>query len=686
MSLVRSRLEAAAIPLAFPPEGTATTRLGALVPWWLMSHLFSHRASSGPNPMCPSLARAYGLGPLPTADVAHAMHAMIPVVADTSPAVALVRRGKRNAQGVSAIWQLGRLDVGSLDVVRDAMRSDLHSTWDDARYEALVGLLALGIDPGDVPAITRLLGHSDDAVRAASAAVLVRHAPLALHDDAVEDALSDVAEGEPARQLLDVARGNLEIYADMLDGGSWEGRMGLYLVGAALALQGESDHETLLEVLVSRVSAEDDSDAAVALSWALGATADRLGLDAARAVLAAAGAASDGSWQQGVSVLALLAVQLPVDEAHALAGELSSLSTSDNDTNDALALVRAHLLGGAIPWRAALRWNGVRSAVLNPLRPDTAFFGAMLSPDLGLVRAELLGATSSEGFWGDALRAQVIGWVLANDPTSVALLEELARSRAAEAAGPVSAALLLHEGPANLDPVVARMEIGPMAGGPLPDTPAVWGRLLRGLQESRIQDSARQLLRMCPVGSQVAEAWFHAGSALTGDDEEIEKCMAFARSLPQRVSHAPVAALERAAVGAKIDASTLLAELRGLSPEASERAFLRMVTSVSQRESLLALARGASTTNLSPSALTEAFWSLAHHSSWVQREAAGAIAQAMPPYMLDGLDDVKERLVELCRDHDSDVQREARAAARLVQLSWERDGDEEETTDDDLPF
>jgi hypothetical protein len=351
--------------------------------------------------------------------------------------------------------------------------------------------------------------------------------------------------------------------------------------------------------------------------------------------------------------------------------------------------VLAHLTGSGVPWLAATRWNGIRTCVLNPWRPDTAFFRAMLAPTLADARAEMLGAVTQDEFWDDGRRARMIGWVLANDAGAVGLLEELARTRPEKAAGPVSAALMLHPGPVNVDPVVARMEIGADAGGPLPDEPAVWGRLLRGMQESRVEDAATALLRMCPTGAKVAEAWFLAGYAL-GSEEDAGKVLPFASSLPVRVPRPANAPLDRVAIGAKVPATTLLASVAALGDDARAAMVRRLFATVTERDALLALARGITDANVDADTLIAAFWPLARHGSWIPREAAGALAQAIPVAALEDADDVKQRLVELCNDNDSDVQREAQAAARRISLDWEveHDGDAEESSDEDedLPF
>jgi hypothetical protein len=84
----------------------------------------------------PAIAESLGLTPLPTSDTGTALHPMLPVPANLDIIGTLVGMSDRNAQKITATWQVARAVAPGDARVRRALRGDMGHSWDDARFEA----------------------------------------------------------------------------------------------------------------------------------------------------------------------------------------------------------------------------------------------------------------------------------------------------------------------------------------------------------------------------------------------------------------------------------------------------------------------------------------------------------------------------------------------------------------------
>ncbi len=682
--IVRNRLKSAGISFPLQEDGVATVPVGRLLPWHLLKVAGCRRASWAGVELVKEVAAAVDLRPLPESDGGRAMHVMTPVPVGFDLVGGLALEARRDVDAVVLLGRIGRELVPVDARIRPALVGALDHAYGSMRLEALFGLLSLGVGTAEVDAVVRQLSHESAEVGVMAVAVLRAHGHLeaAVESGAVERALSEGDAGELLASVISLAAGDVGCAADLFRHDDCDVRGALYCLAGALAGCDDVEQEALFEALLSRLPEEDDNDAMAALSWALGRSAGAVGAGACERLVEAAVALDDGSWGRSQTFLALLGVQPPESERAAVLSALEAVASEDDDTRDAVKVARAWIAGSGVPWRSALRWRGVRAALMNPWRLDSPFMRQVLSPEVRAVRAEILSAVAADGFDEEAWRALLVGWVLAQDPDAVGLLEALAVRSAEAVAGPVSAALLLFDGPANVDPIVARLEVGADAGGPLPDVPEVWGRLLYGLTVSRVADASRELLRMGPGGARLMEAWLLGQWALASDKDALELLPRYTQALPRRVSRAPLHPVERAVLGLPTDGHHLAQTLAAL-PEAERRAATqRSIEGIRERETLLSFSRQIGHIGLQEADLVRAFRWLASLENWIPRESAAVIAQAIPVEAFEGADADLATLRGLCSDKDGDVQREARAAAARIGLDWQTEQPDDEKGED----
>jgi hypothetical protein len=682
--IVRNRLKVAGIPFPLPEEGVETVPIGRLFPWHLLKVAGCRRASWGGVELVKEVAAAVDLRPLPESDCGRAMHVMTPVPVGFDAVGGLMEPSGRDADAVILLGRIGRELAPGDARIRRALVGALAHPFGWKRLEALFGLLSVGVGPSEVGAVVRQLSDDAAEVGVMAMAVLRAHGHLAaaVESGAVEQALSEADTGEFLASAISLAAGDLTSATDLFGHDDCDVRGALYCLAGVLAGCEDVEQEALFEALLARLPEEDDNDAMAALSWALGRSAGAVGPGACERLVEAAVALKDGSWGQSQTFLAVLGVEPPAEERAAVLSALEAVAIDDDDTKDAVKVARAWIAGGGVPWRSVLRWRGVQAAIMNPWRLDSPFMRQVLNPVVREVRAEFLSAVVSDGFNDDAKRALLIGWVLAQDPDAVGLLEALAVRSAGAAAGPVSAALLLFDGPANVDPVVARLEVGADAGGPLPDVPEVWGRLLHGLTVSRVADESRALLRMGPVGARLMEAWLLGQWALESDKDALNLLPRYTQTIHRRVSRAPLHPVERAVLGLATDGHHLAETLAALPQAARGAAMQRAIHGMRERDTVLGFARHIGLVGLEADDLFEAFRYLARHDNWVPRESAAVVAQAIPVEAFEGADADLATLRGLCNDDDSDVRREARAAAARIGLDWQTEQPEAEEDED----
>jgi hypothetical protein len=686
--IVRNRLKAAGIPFPLPEEGVETVPLGRIFPWYLLSVTGCGGVSWGGIELVKEVAAALQLPPIPSSDSGRAMHVMMPVPVGFDAIDVLARAAPLDDSALVLLARIGRELAPADPRLRGPLLEVLghEALFTRSRMEALFGLLSLGIGPPEAEAVVRQLGQGLPEVEVRALAVLRAHGHLeaALESGAIERALSAGKDTEFISAVLQLATGDVTGAADLFGHDDAEVRPGLYCLAAVLAGAGDVEHGALFEALLARLPEEDDNDAMAALSWALGRSAGAVGPGACERLVEAAVALEEGSWGQSQVLLALLGVEPPEGERAAVVSALEAVAIDDHDTQDAVQVALAWITGAGIPWRSVLRSRGVRAALMNPWRLERPFIRRMLNPDLSTARAEILSAVVSDGFNDDAHRALLVGWVLAQDPDAVGLLEALARRSPKVAAGPVSAALLLFDGPANVDPVVARLEVGANEGAPLPDVPEVWGRLLYGLTAGRrVQAEARALLRMAPVGARIMEAWLLGQWALTWDKEALAMLPRYSATVPRRIHRPPLRPFDSAVLGLRTDGHGLALALRSLPETARGAATQRALEGIQDRDTLLSFARHIELIGLEADDLFRAFRWLATQTDWIPRESGAVVAQAIPVEAFEGADAELAMLRGLCNGKDGDVQREARAAAARIGLDWQTGQPEDEDEDED---
>ena len=696
-ALVRARLDEACIPLPLPSTDEGYVPVGRAFPWATLAIACGWRPSNVGGSVLPAVLRRTGIRCLPAGDIASAMLPLVPVPADTdiigqlltTEVEAFGRRGDGDAEHrTSLLWQLARWTEPGSPRVRRALAQSLHGSGPNL-VESLTGLLVLGLDPADVPTVVQTLSHRELAVSLTALAVLAEHGYLAgaLDDGSLDAAMSGSRHVQVLGRAVEAAlQDNLVAMIDVFDGTTvWAQRLAAAVLLGGIARR-TSDPSMVFDLLESRVVDEDDSDAATGMVWALANAAGRMGEAGARLLLRLARLTKDGSWQQGCLLLALCEIDVEESAREALVAEVDAFATEDHDTRDARALAGAALdPGRALPWGNAFRWHGVRAWILHPWqRPDGFWRNIVMPPQ---VDAVFLGAVVGETM-GDRVRAGMIGWTLAQSDSLAPLLEAVASERQDSCSDLARVALLLWPGPVTPDPVVARVALGPDAGAPLPDTPEIWGRLLRCMQETRLQNHAAALLKMCPMGVRVAEGWFRAevlferGTSRT----EAERALAgWRRTPPAWTQRREPTTLDRVRVGLPVASSALLLTLDAVSGADRLALVTELLHTTDDRDVLLRLAQRVEAEGLSAGAVGRAWRHLEASENWILREAAAVLALNAPPEHLG--DPVMERLVALASDDDADVRREARAACGRFGLAWDTSADANAPADPDaLPF
>ncbi len=704
-ALVRARLEEACIPLPLPTTEEGHEPVGRAFPWSTLTLTCAWRPSSVAASVLPAVLRRAGLRCLPQGDVASALLPLVPVPSGSdligqllvSDPEGLGRRGDGEGElRTSLLWQLARWTEPTNPRVRRTLAQSLQSAALPSSagtgpnvVETLTGLLVLGLDPADAPVVVRALAHRELAVALTALAVLAEHGFLAgaLDDGSLDAAMADSRHAQVLGRAVEaVVQDNLVAMIDVFDATSlWAQRLAAALVVGSLATR-TADPSLVFDLLEPRVTDEDDSDAATGMIWALANAAARTGEEGARSLLRLARAAKEGSWQQATLLLALCEIELDDPAREAILAEVDAFTTEDPDTRDARALAGAALdRDRALPWANVVRWQGVRAWLLHPWQRPDGFWRRVAMP--ADVDAAFLGAVVGDSM-SDRVRAGMIGWTLAQSGGLAPLLEAIALERQDSCADLARAALLLWPGPVTIDPVVARVALGPDAGAPLPDTPETWGRLLRCMQEGRIQGNASGLLKMCPTGVRVAEGWFRAEVLFErgASKVEAERTLAgWSRTPPAWVQRREPATLDRVRAGLSVPAAALFAALDALSGTPRRALVTELFHTTDDRDVLLRLAQRVEAEGLSAGAVARAWRHLESSENWVLREAAAVLAQHAPAEHLG--DPVMERLVALANDEDSDVRREARAACGRFGLAWDTGGDANATADTgDLPF
>lgn len=699
-ALVRARLDEACVPLPVPSTEEGYVPIGRSFPWPTLAIACGWRPSHVGDSVLPAVLRRAGIRSLPTGDIAAAMLPLVPVPEGidvlgrllTMDQEGFSRRGDGDAeQRTSFLWQFARWTEPGSPRVRRTLAQSLHGSGPNL-VESLTGLLVLGLDAADVPAVVQTMGHRELAVALTALAVLAEHGFLA---GALDDGSLDAAIGGSrhvqvlGRAVEAVVQDNLVAMIDVFDatGAVWAQRLAAALVLGTIALR-TADPSMVFDLLESRVVDEDDSDATTGMVWALANAAGRLGETGARLLLRLARMTKEGSWQQASLLLALCEIDIDDDDAReSLLAEVDAFTTEDPDTRDARALAGAALdRGRALPWCNVFRWQGVRAWLLHPWqRPDGFWRTLALPPTIDAVfLGAVVGATLSE-----RVRAGMLGWTLAQSGVLAPLVEAVANERHDACSDLARVALLLWPGPVTTDPVVARVALGPEAGAPLPDTPETWGRLLRCMQENRLQEHASALLKMCPMGVRVAEGWFRAemlferGSSKT----DAERALAgWSRTPPVWQQRQEPTTLDRLRVGLAVPASALFLALDAVTGVQRLALVTELLHTTDDRDVLLRLAQRVEAEGLSAGAVGRAWRHLEASENWILREAAAVLALHAPAEHLG--DPVMERLVALANDDDSDVRREARAACGRFGLAWDTGADPNAAAADagDLPF
>ena len=565
---------------------------------------------------------------------------------------------------------------------RSLFRSAIANSDDYECFEAAFGLCAIGITEDDKPhLLSALKSQTDDDRKYAIITAMFQGGLLAslVEDGELDGFMEHIAVLEPLTELLDSDDPSSLIDACQ-SGLSWQKRVCVHYMLGVLAERLASPE--YLEALLEVFSDESDSDAGLMSMYAIGQVVKHLGLSATQRVLEyAIEDFSSGSQKQCILINASYRAELNSEEAIEVIQQISAFDESDSDTQRALGRALDVFKDNqcdAINWlftggygRGVDLYDPFYSEHGMIPKPLWAVFNSPNRAGLRCWLKAISQITISQEF--STLSTSVM---LHRFPEISSLLSDFVSGSdgSDQTKSGIVASLLFSQQPCALSPIQLRCLLDQEhTGGPVLETPEVIGELLYYSQKQRTQLVARELMSSLSAESrQICASFLQAELRSEGEDRDLEKLLFRLGAQTQPPPKNKISADIRLAIGEKITSYELLTLIQEAS-ESEREDYAQLILSLisgNDRQKELKLAGDKDLWNAIPNELIQSQFLSLSRGGWVKREVGSVLVGSAGARILEGPlgTSVSETLQRLCNDGDSDVKREARRAASMINL------------------
>ncbi len=562
--------------------------------------------------------------------------------------------------------------------LRSSYRKLMSSSRDNCSYEGMLALSILGLEDRDYSGFaSRVFGDTDHLKYAAFAflAEAGMHEKLLNTDNRITDLLDS---DEYLAAMVDFSTtGNVDSVETLTQCDDWQTNDAI-----AYFLRGQMKTHASLPVLgyiLEKMNNETDNDVLTSYSWALGQCVKNLGVDGAVQVLEFCRDNMDGNDKSCFVLNAVLRYHPESGETLEMISILEELSAEDADIKKAVGRVTDfwNQQYAANNWLSSGYGREIDFYEKDSVVP--AEVSGMLLPHKGTNNSLLQTISYLSQFSHDgAIVSAVLSSFLHEHPSALGLFNKLLTEKNdSDLRKGIAISMLFTEQVHSMSPLMLRCYLGSDVGGPVPEGPGTLGEMLSYYNQWGLKESVVGLMRLGSLELRTQVASFLNTQLMFNDTDDdrnniFKMGLIFQGKTPMPTS--PV--LWSMSAGFDFDASTL--ELQFSSAADSEKEALANHLCISiangdDRDSMKSLAKIGSLWGLMDIDKTQPIvQNMIDQSGWIQKEVGCILATNIGSKVLEGDRGakIKDRILDLVNDSDSDVEREAKNACAELNIQF----------------